>query len=236
MAYFDIYKKRLNRYGTDYPSRLQGKREEHFERSLTRSTEVVTFAFGGKNYDGKLTRFQQKDSKRIMYLLTPLACVMPSGTLVDLPNVRGVTSKWMIFYEEEIVASGYNRYVVIKMTHNLAWKDRNGVQRTSPAYMYGQEDNMLKNEIVRRSRSAAVYAENMKLSFFLMPANANITKDDYFVVTDAVKTEYYRVTGYDIQSQLGVEYVTVDPIYEFDQTPPPIIPEPDTDQDGFWFK
>ena len=33
--------------------------------------------------------------------------------------------------------------------------------------------------------------------------------------------EAYRVTGYDIQSTAGVEYVTVDPVYLRDETPTP---------------
>ena len=37
MNYYDIYNKRLNRYGNDYQSRLQGKREHQFELYLSRS-------------------------------------------------------------------------------------------------------------------------------------------------------------------------------------------------------
>jgi len=48
--------------------------------------------------------------------------------------------------------------------------------------MYGQEDNMLKNEIRSRSRMDTIYEENMKLSFFVTPANPKIKIDDYFIV------------------------------------------------------
>ncbi len=48
--------------------------------------------------------------------------------------------------------------------------------------------------------------------------------------------EYYRVTGYDIQSSLGVEYVTVDPIYEYDLTPVPEKQEGDSDESFFWLE
>ena len=34
MSYFDIYKKRVNRFGTDYQSRIQGEREHLFDLYL----------------------------------------------------------------------------------------------------------------------------------------------------------------------------------------------------------
>lgn len=44
------------------------------------------------------------------------------------------------------------------------------------------------------------------------------------------------MTGYDIQSSPGIEYVTVDPIYEFDLTPPPQKEESDNEEDYFWLQ
>ena len=42
------------------------------------------------------------------------------------------------------------------------------------------------------------------------------------------------MTGYDIQSDLGVEFVTVDPVYLFDLTPAPEKTEEDSEDDFFW--
>ena len=144
------------------------------------------------------------------------------------------TIPWMIYYLENIKASGYNRYIVLKMTHFLTWTARDGSAQESYAYMYGQEDNMLKNEIRSRSRMDTIYSENMKLSFFVLPTNPNLKIDDYFEITTNGIQEQYRVTGYDIQSTPGVEFVSVDPIYEYDLTPAP-QPEPGDDPaDFFW--
>jgi hypothetical protein len=77
----------------------------------------------------------------------------------------------MIYYLENIKASGYNRYVVLKMTHYLTWTARDGTAQHTWAYLYGQEDNMLKDEIRSRSRMDALYAENLKSSFFVAPLN-----------------------------------------------------------------
>ena len=118
-------------------------------------------------------------------------------------------------------ASGYNRYIVLKMTHHLTWTACDGSEQETWAYLYGQEDNMLKDEVRSRSRMDTLYTENLKSSFFVTPLNEFIKKDDYFIVGDNPYKEFYRVTGYDIQSTSGVEYVTIDPVYEFDQSAPP---------------
>ena len=80
----------------------------------------------------------------------------------------------MIYYLENIKASGYNRYIVLKMTHHLTWTDRSGVVRDTWAYLYGHEDNMLKDEILSRSRMDAIYSENLKSSFFITAANPSM--------------------------------------------------------------
>jgi hypothetical protein len=56
---------------------------------------------------------------------------------------------------------------------------------------------MLKDEIRSRSRMDTIYAENLKLSFMVMPLNENIEKDDYFEIGEGKLKEAYRVTGYD---------------------------------------
>ena len=102
--------------------------------------------------------------------------------------------------------------------------------------MYGQEDNMLKDEIRSRSRMDTIYAENLKSSFFVMPVNPFVRKDNYFIIGEKPLQEYYRVTGYDIQSTEGVMYVTIDPVYEFDLSDPPVREsDEEPGSDYFWF-
>ena len=121
------------------------------------------------------------------------------------------------------------------MTHYLTWTARDGSTQHTWAYLYGQEDNMLKDEIRSRSRMDAIYAENLKSSFFVTAANPYIKKDDYFIVGEKPLQEYFRVTGYDLQSSEGVEYVTIDPVYEFDLTAPPEQEVGDDESEYFWF-
>jgi hypothetical protein len=57
---------------------------------------------------------------------------------------------------------------------------------------------MLKDELKSRSRMDALYTENLKSSFFIMPTSEFIRKDDYLEIGTGALKEAYRVTGYDI--------------------------------------
>lgn len=235
MGYFeDIYKKRVNRYGLDYQSRIQREREELFDLYLLKTIYRVDFLFEDEEVAGSLEKYKQDETQTLQYLLTKTNVNMPNGTILMIPDKDKIKKPWLVYYLEDIKASGYNRYIVLKMTHYLTWTARDGSQQESWAYMYGQEDNMLKDEIRSRSRMDTIYAENLKMSFFVMPTTSKIKKDDYLEIGTGELKEQYRVTGYDIQSTPGVEYVTVDPTYEYDLTPAPQRQPGDSEDEFFW--
>ena len=235
MGYYeDVYLKRLNRYGIDFQSRMQRQREENFKHQLKKSVYYVNFEYDGEEREGELTPRRQDETKTMQYLLTDVNLNMPNGTILFIPDKDNELRPWLVYYLEDLKASGYNRYIMLKMTHFLTWKDRQGEERSTWAYFYGQEDNMLKDELKSRSRSNVLYTENLKLSFFIMPRNEYLRKDDYMEVGDDALKEAYVVTGYDIQSTPGVEFVSVDPQYIRDLTPPPEKGEDDDDSDFFW--
>ena len=235
MGYFeDIYKKRVNRYGLDYQSRIQREREELFDLYLLKTIYRVDFLFEDEEVAGSLEKYKQDETQTLQYLLTKTSVNMPNGTILIIPDKDKIKKPWLVYYLEDIKASGYNRYIVLKMTHYLTWIARDGSQQESWAYMYGQEDNMLKDEIRSRSRMDTIYTENLKTSFFVMPTTPKIKKDDYLEIGTGELKEQYRVTGYDIQSTPGVEYVTVDPTYEYDLTPAPQQQPGDSEDEFFW--
>ena len=67
-----------------------------------------------------------------------------------------------------------------------------------------------------------------------MPTNEFIRKDDYIEIGEDSLKEAYVVTGYDINSTPGVEYVTIDPVYIRDHSAPPAQKEGDDPADWFW--
>lgn len=235
MSYFeDVYLKRLNRYGYDYQSRIQAQRERVFEDLLLKSLYRVDFEYEDELHPGLLERYKQDETETLQYLLTRVNLNIPSGTILMIPDKDNIERPWLIYWLESIKASGYNRYIVLRMTHYINWRDRGGTDRFSWCYMYGQEDNMLKDEIRSRSRMDSIYAENLKSSFFILPTNEFIRKDDYLEIGKGILKEAYRVTGYDINSTPGVEYVTVDPVYLRDHSKPPVQTEEDDPSKFFW--
>lgn len=234
--YEDVYKKRLNRFGDDYSSRIQGKRQVQFQRNLEKSVYYVTFVVDNRMNEGELIPKSQNDTKALQTLLTAVPQPVKVGTIIDITDMKGDTTKWLVYYENEVVARGYNSYTVLRMTHNIKWTNRDQTTGESWGYFYGQEDNMLKNDIKSRSRMNTIYSENLKMSFFIMPLTDNIKTDSYMEVEDQTHTivEPFRVTGMDRQSSEGVMYVTVDPVYEFDKTGIPEKTETDNDDDFFW--
>lgn len=229
MDYIDVYWKRLNRYGLNYQERVQNQREHEFEQYLLKATELMEFDYEDEKEPGVLETYKQDETKTMMYLLTRVGVKLPGGKILYYKEIP-----YMIYYLEETAARGYNRYVLLKMTHTIQWKDREDIQRSILAYMYGQEDNMLKDELRSRSRMDVLYTENLKMSFFITPVNEYINKDDYFVISNGNMKESFVVTGYDRLSTKGVEYVTADPVYLHDETESPIKTKYDSNDDFFW--
>ena len=235
MSYYeDVYLKRLNRYGYDYQSRVQSQREREFEDKLLKSVYRVDFNYNNKIHPATLERYKQDETELMQYLLTRVTLNIPNGTILMIPDKDNLLHPWMVYWLESIIASGYNRYIVLRMTHYISWRDREGKLRNSWAYMYGQEDNMLKDELRSRSRMDTLYTENLKMSFFIMPTTEYIRRDDYLEIGAGALKEAYRVTGYDIQSTPGVEYITVDPVYLRDNSSAPEQTAEDNPEDFFW--
>ena len=122
--YHNVYLKRLNRYGIDFQSRMQRQREENFKLQLKKSVYYVEFEYEDEMHEGELTPLRQNETKTMQYLLTDVHLDMPNGTILFIPDKDMELRPWMIYYLEDIKASGYNRYIMIKMTHYLTWKDR----------------------------------------------------------------------------------------------------------------
>ena len=69
-----------------------------------------------------LERYKQDYSETQAYLLTRIDIKIPNGTVLFIQSKNDVVTPWMVWWLEQIEASGYNRYVVLKMTHFLKWK------------------------------------------------------------------------------------------------------------------
>ena len=229
--YEDVYLKRLNRYGYDYQSRVQAQREREFEGKLLKSVYRVDFEYDGETHPATLERFKQNETELTQYLLTRVSLNLPTGTILMIPDKDLVLRPWLVFWLESIKASGYNRYIVLKMTHYITWRDRDKNEHSTWCYFHGDGDSELKETL---KGAGAVYVEDNNHRFAIMPISEYLRKDDYIEIGEGRLKEAYRVTGYDIHSTPGVEYVSLDPMYIKDKTPAP-KPESGEDlEDYYW--
>lgn len=229
MSYFDIYKKRMNRYGDNATDRLEKGRQQNFEKFLYQSPHYTKFQYKEKEVECVFEPSSQDETKTVMHVLCRVGEKFNPGDIVTICGKR-----YMFWYWDERQDSGYNRWNVIKLSQYVEWLNEDGSTWSNEAYIFSQQTNMLKNELKSRSRSATLYLENLKLDFMIMPSDQNLEIGSYLVIKIDDMSRAERVTGIDFLSTPGVMYVSMDPTIERDLTPPPEKKPEDDDNDYFW--
>lgn len=229
MSYFDIYKKRMNRYGDNATDRLEKGRQQNFEKFLYQSPHYTKFQYKEKEVECVFEPSSQDETKTVMHVLCRVGEKFNPGDIVTICGKR-----YMFWYWDERQDSGYNRWNVIKLSQRIEWLNEDGSTWSNEAYIFSQQTNMLKNELKSRSRSATLYLENLKLDFMIMPRDKNLEIGSYLVIKIDDMSRAERVTGIDFLSTPGVMYVSMDPTIERDLTLPPEKKPEDDDNDYFW--
>lgn len=229
MSYFDIYKKRMNRYGDNATDRLEKGRQQNFEKFLYQSPHYTKFQYKDKEVECVFEPSSQDETKTVMHVLCRVGEKFNPGDIVTICGKR-----YMFWYWDERQDSGYNRWNVIKLSQYIEWLNEDGSTWSNEAYIFSQQTNMLKNELKSRSRSATLYLENLKLDFMIMPSDKNLEIGSYLVIKINDMSRAERVTGIDFLSTPGVMYVSMDPTIERDLTKTPEKTDEDEDNDFFW--
>lgn len=229
MSYFDIYKKRMNRYGDNATDRLEKGRQQNFEKFLHQSPHYTKFQYKEKEVECVFEPSSQDETKTVMHVLCRVGEKFNPGDIVTICGKR-----YMFWYWDERQDSGYNRWNVIKLSQHIEWLNEDGSMWSNEAYIFSQQTNMLKNELKSRSRSATLYLENLKLDFMIMPSDKNLEIGSYLVIKIDDMSRAERVTGIDFLSTPGVMYVSMDPTIERDLTKTPEKTDEDEDNDFFW--
>ena len=229
MSYYDVYRARLNRHGTNHAERLNNGREANFERFLYSSPHFVSFEHNGYEVECVFEPSSQSEAKTVMHVLCRVTEEFKVG---DICTIAG--DRYLFWYEDERKDSGYNRWTVVKISREIEWINEDGSKHKSEAYIFGQMNNMLKNELKSRSRSDTLYLENLKLEFMIMPIHKEMKINSYISIEVEGLGKHYRVTGFDHISTPGIMYVSMDPTIERDQTPAPEYTEEMDKDDYFW--
>mgnify|MGYP003311290318 CR=1 FL=1 len=212
MDYIEIYRRRLNRYGYDYQSRIQGQRDRNFDDYLLKSIYRVDFWYNDTFTPATLERYKQDYTETQCYLLTRRDTEIPNGTVLMIESQDGTTKPWMVWWKEEIEASGYNKYVVLRMTHQLTWRDTEKVLHEQWSYFSGPGTSTV-SDTVKSSTGEALYKENNNLNMFITSYAPTLARDVYMEVPYQETVSAYVVAETDVNSTPGVMYVSVDPSY-----------------------
>lgn len=229
MDYMDIYKKRLNRYGNSPQERLEKGRELNFLKFLNQSPHKVLFNYEDKQIEAVLEPYKQDDTKTLMYLLSKVSDTFEVGKITIIDN-----TEYMFYYLDQRENSGYNRWILLKITNDIEWLNEDGNRFNNKAYIFDQKNNMLKNELKSRSRSDTLYLENLKLASMIMPLDKNLKINSYLTLKVKDVERSYVVTGFDFLSTPGIMYVSMDPTITRDLTPPPTMQPGEDPNDYFW--
>ena len=109
MDYFnEIYLKRLNRYGLDYQSRIQGQRERLFEEYLLKSLYRVDFLYNGEVVPATFERYKLDETETLHYLLTTTDINIPPGTILQIPDKDNITKNT----DKDIAISFSSRFML----------------------------------------------------------------------------------------------------------------------------
>ena len=173
--YIEIYRKRLNRYGNDYQSRLEGKRAREFEDFLLKTTNRVDFEYNGSLVAAVLEQYKQNHTETLGYLLTPKSIDLPNGTIISFKDRRDQEVFWMVWWLEQIKTSGYNRFVILKMSHYMDWEDEEGLHGQW-GYLSGPGNAEIQDAMVVGCGGAR-FGENNNLHLFITSYNKAFDRD-----------------------------------------------------------
>lgn len=231
--YTDIYSKRLNRYGTDYQSRIEGIRAKEFEDFLLKSPNRVDFEFNGEMVAAVLEQYKQDYSETQGYLLTRKDLDIPNGTMIYLTNKEGQEGHWMVWWLEQIKTSGYHRYVILKMNCILEWQEE-GQTKSSQAYFSSTGAKTIRDTVVEGFDKAR-FLENNNLYMFITTYQEAFVKDQYLEISNGKQRSSFRIVQFDHQATDGVSYLSVEEVAKKDFSPVPEATPDDKKEDFFWF-
>lgn len=224
MSYFDVYLKRVNRYGNNLQERIQGKKEHDFEVFMSKSPNKVTAWNNeiGLEEDGYSAVLQTKEYDQdevVDYLLVPLEQEIAMGTIIYTFNKRHDNieyedkknpgyRRWINYAIDPYTSTGYNRYTVVELESELSWV-ADGIKYTSFAHATGggsgARDKNINLKFKVQFSEAGAYLPNKRYSI-VMPTNKYLKKN----MKVTLGGETWRVAGFDNISVKGVSYVTLE--------------------------
>ena len=74
-------------------------------------------------FSGVFKPNKQDNSETTKWLLTDLDVKLTGGLILNIND-----KYWMVMYLKEDDSKGYNKYLMLKMSHLITWRDRDGIE------------------------------------------------------------------------------------------------------------
>lgn len=230
MSYYETYQARLKRNGDNAQERLERGRQLNFQKFLHQSPHYVTFEYNDEIRECVFEPSSQDSTKTVMKLLCAVDDQYNSG---DIINIKG--EKFMFWFWEQRKNSGYNKWRMIKIDQEVSWTNTgDSITHSALMHIWGQRNDYLHNIVKTQTKYGAMYLENNRLIFAMMPTDPTMMIGSYIVLNISGIEKGYVVTGFDHISTPGIMYLSIDPSYIRDETPAPQKSEGDSDDDFFW--
>lgn len=220
MSYFEVYLKRINRYGNSLQERIQNKREHDFLTFMEKSPNLVRARNGEDKIEyNAILQTQEYDQDEIVdYLLVPLDNIIPMGTVIHTIDQRhkkiqgeeeiSIEKNWINYAIDPYTSTGYNRYTIVELESEISWVYE-GIKYTSLAHATGggsgARDKNINLKFNTQFSESGVYLPNKRYSI-IMPYNEHIKKN----IKVTLGNETWRVAGFDNISVKGVSYITLE--------------------------
>lgn len=218
-SYFDIYKKRINRYGESAKERINGQRERQFDIFRKNSPNQVSFTYDGDEKLGVLQENKQDDKKISFVLQTETSLELPIGLTLSIEN-----ENWVVVRQLYKVGKGYNSFIMLKLSH-IAEVGGNSI---SCSYL-GPMTTFVRDLFYYSKTSSSLGREN-NLHGVMVAPDFDISKDEYILI----EGEGFVASEIDRISAPGVVYVSLVKTAVRDTT---TIAIPDPEEDSyFWLK
>ncbi len=223
--YISDFRKRVNRHGNTAAEKIDFQREKAFETFMNNSPHKVNFIYNKKEQEGVLKNKSQDNSKNEMYLMCRVTEPLKIGTILNIKD-----EDFIVYYWSQIKNSGYNKYVVLRLSHTYT------IGKTSGrGYFFGKEKNIANSTEAGNIKGSTLYLENSNAYTLITPYFGMPEIGTYVKIASMDITQYFTVQGADIVSTPGIAFITLDPTYKRDETPvSPAQKEDYTKEESFW--
>ena len=212
MDYYELYKMRMQSFGSTEQEKTSNKLARDFEQFKRKSPNRTTIVMKeGQEYDvvleTGLRTAAQSERKITSYLLTDLSIKLKEGdSFSSVDDDLETTRYWMIINSEVKTFRGYFRYKVIELDYLLKYVDKFGSIVTEPAYLNGTGEFDIK-QYFKITDQTQVEIPKKALNV-IWPKNSALYQGQRFYIGD----EVWEYVDPDKISIPGVYYSTLNKV------------------------